>query len=292
MADQLFDIAVVGGGPAGMSAALTGRIRNKSVALFEHLDFSQKLQKAHLVDNYPGLPQITGKGLIQQMSAHCLAHEPILIKEKVTNIFPGDAFTLLTPAATYQARAVVLATGVVSTLLFAGEKDFLGRGVSYCATCDGMFYKDKKVAVIAYTEEGEHEAQYLGEICREVYFLPQYKAAPPTLRNNVRLMADKPRAVEGDSQVERLITDQGRLDVDGVFILRQSDPVENLLPGLELEGELIKVGRDMSTSIAGVFAAGDCTGKPWQIAKAAGEGLVAVLSAIGYLEEKTRQAAP
>lgn len=293
MADQIFDIAVIGGGPAGLSAALTGRIRNKSVALFEHLDFSQKLQKAHLVDNYPGLPQITGKGLMQQMSAHCLAHEPTLIKEKVMSIFPGDAFTLLTPAATYQARAVVLTTGVVSTLLFAGEKDFLGRGVSYCATCDGMFYKDKKVAVIAYTEEGEHEAQYLGELCREVYFLPQYKATePPTLRDNVRLVADKPRAIEGDSQVERLVTDRGRLEVDGVFILRQSDPVENILPGLELEGEVIKVARDMSTNIAGVFAAGDCTGRPWQIAKAVGEGLVAVLSAIGYLEAKTKQAAP
>lgn len=293
MADQIFDIAVIGGGPAGLSAALTGRIRNKSVALFEHLDFSQKLQKAHIVDNYPGLPQITGKGLIQQMSAHCLAHEPTLIKEKVMSIFPGDTFTLLTPTATYQAHAIVLATGVVSTLLFAGEKDFLGRGVSYCATCDGMFYKDKKVAVIAYTEEGEHEAKYLGELCREVYFLPQYKAAaPPALRDNVRLVADKPRAIEGEGQVARLVTDQGGLAVDGIFILRQSDPVENILPGLELEGEVIKVARDMSTSIAGVFAAGDCTGKPWQIAKAAGEGLVAVLSAIGYLEAKTKQAAP
>jgi thioredoxin reductase (NADPH) len=291
MADQVFDIAVIGGGPAGLSAALTGRIRNKSVALFEHLDFSQKLQKAHLVDNYPGLPQITGKGLIQQMSAHCLAHEPTLIKEKVVSIFPGDTFTLLTPAATYQARAVILATGVVSTLLFEGERDFLGRGVSYCATCDGMFYKDRKVAVVAYTEEGEHEAKYLGELCREVYYLPQYKtAAPPPLRENVRMVADKPRAIEGDGQVQRLVTDQGALAVDGVFILRQSDPVENLLPGLELEGEVIKVQRDMSTSMAGVFAAGDCTGKPWQIAKATGEGLMAVLSAIGYLEAKTRQA--
>jgi thioredoxin reductase (NADPH) len=290
MAARVFDIAVVGGGPAGLSAALTGRIRNKDVALFEHLDFSQKLQKAHLVDNYPGLPQITGKGLVQQMSAHCLAHEPTLIKEKVLNIYPGDTFTLLTPTATYEARAVILATGVVATVLFAGERDFLGRGVSYCATCDGMFYKDKNVAVVSYTEEGEAEAKFLGELCRQVYYLPQYKGELPPFRDNVKIVTAKPQAVKGDSQVEKLVTDQGGLDVDGVFILRQSDPVENVLPGLELDGDIIKVGRDMATSIPGVFAAGDCTGKPWQIAKAVGEGLVAVLSAIGYLETTARQA--
>lgn len=290
MAAKVFDIAVVGGGPAGLSAALTGRIRNKDIALFEHLDFSQKLQKAHLVDNYPGLPQITGKGLVQQMSAHCLAHEPTLIKEKVLNIYPGDIFTLLTPAATYEAKAVIIATGVVATVLFAGERDFLGRGVSYCATCDGMFYKDKNVAVVAYTEEGETEAKFLGELCRQVYYLPQYKTEPPAFRDNVRVVTAKPRAVKGDSQVEQLVTDQGGLDVDGVFILRQSDPVENIIPGIELDGDIIKVGRDMATSIPGVFAAGDCTGKPWQIAKAVGEGLTAVLSAIGYLEMKARQA--
>jgi len=287
MADNIFDIAVVGGGPAGLSAALTGRIRNKSIALFEHMDFSEKLQKAHLVDNYLGLPQVTGKGLMQQFSAHCLAHQPTLIKEKVVNIFPAEgSFTLVTPKDTYEARAVILATGVIATTLFGGERGFLGRGVSYCATCDGMFYKDKDVAVISYTAEGEHEANYLDEICRNVYYLPQYKTELGKMRSGIKVIKTKPHSIQGDGQVEKLITDQDELKVHGVFIIRQSDPVENILPGLELDGEVIKVNRDMSTSIPGVFAAGDCTGKPWQIAKATGEGLVAVLSAIGYLDSK------
>ncbi|WP_425059219.1 Thioredoxin reductase [Sporomusa carbonis] len=284
--DTKFDIAVIGGGPAGLSATLTGRIRNKSIALFEHLDFSQKLQKAHLVDNYLGLPEVTGKGLMQHFAGHALAHRPKLIKEKVLNIFPGDKmFTLLTPANTYEVRAIVLATGVVSTLLFAGEREFLGRGVSYCATCDGRMFEGRDVAVISYTQEGEHETAFLGELCRNVYYLPQYKGDFSNFRAPIKVIFAKPKAIAGDGQVEKLVTDQEELKVHGVFIMRQSDPVENLLPGLELDGEVIKVNRDMSTNIPGVFAAGDCTGKPWQIAKATGEGLVAMLSAITYIDK-------
>ncbi|SEO47318.1 NAD(P)/FAD-dependent oxidoreductase [Propionispora vibrioides] len=287
MDTQRFDIAVIGGGPAGLSAALTGRVRNKQVALFEHLNHSEKLQKAHIVDNYLGMPQITGQGMMQQFVAHCLAQKPTLIQEKVVTVFPGDdAFTLLTPVNTYEARTVILATGVVSTPLFKGEKSFLGRGVSYCATCDGMFYKDKDVAVISYTSEGEPEAEFLGEICRNVYYLPQYRPQPAALRSQVKIVTGRPRFIEGDTQVEKLVTDKAEHKVSGIFIIRQSDPVENVLPGLALDGEVIQVNRDMSTNIPGVFAAGDCTGKPWQIAKATGEGLIAVLSAIVYLDKK------
>ena len=288
MANPVYDIAIVGGGPAGLSAALTGRIRNKKILLFEHMGFSPKLTKAHIVVNYLGMPQVTGQGMMQQFAAHCMAHKPELVKEKVTNVYPGEeVFTLLTPTTTYEAKAVILATGVVATALFAGERDFLGRGVSYCATCDGMLYRDKDVAVISYTEEGEHEADYLGEMCRTVYYLPQYKEVPK-VRSNINVVKGRPKSIHGDVAVEKLTIGAEELKVHGVFIIRQSDPVENLLPGLELEGEVIKVNRDMSTSVPGVFAAGDCTGKPWQIAKAVGEGLTAVLSAISYLEKRDR----
>lgn len=287
MLKETFDIAVIGGGPAGLSAALTGRIRNKNIGLFESVDFSKKLQQAHLIDNYLGMPQITGQGLMQQFSAHCLAHKPVLIKEKVLNIYPGELFTLVTPDATYQAQAVIMATGVISTLLFEGEKDFLGSGVSYCATCDGMFFKDRDVAVISYMQAGEHEAEYLNELCHAVYYLPQYRDVGK-LSPDIKLISDTPRGVSGQGQVEKLITANGELKVHGVFILRQSDPVDNILPGIELENEVIKVNRHMETNIPGVFAAGDCTGRPWQIAKATGEGLVAVLSAVEYLENKAR----
>lgn len=291
MPETIYDIAIVGAGPAGLSAALTGRIRNKKILLFEHLGFSEKLQKGHLINNYLGMPAISGQELMQRFAEHALSLQPELVKEKVVNIFPGEGmFTLLTPQSTYEAKTVILATGVVATGLFEGEKELLGRGVSYCATCDGMLYRDQDVAVISYTREGEHEADYLSEICRQVHYLPQYKAEYQATRSNLAVQPVRPRILRHEADTIALTTDKGTLNVNGVFILRQSDPVENLLPGIELEGEVIKVNRDMATSIPGVFAAGDCTGKPWQISRATGEGLVAVLSAIGYLDSQAKAA--
>jgi thioredoxin reductase (NADPH) len=269
-----------------LSAALTGRIRNKSVALFEHLDFSQKLKKAPAIDNYLGIPAVTGKGLMQQFSSHTLLHEPNLIKEKVADIFPdADFLTVMTKENSYEAKTVILAIGVMDTLLFEGEREFLGRGVGYCATCDGRMFEGKDVAVISYTNEGEHEAGFLSEICRNVYYLPQYKGDFQSMRSELKIVDAKPKSIVGGGQVEKLVTEKEELKVHGVFILRKSDPVEKILPALELEGETIKVNRDMSTNVKGVFAAGDAAGKPYQIAKAVGEGLVAALSAVSSLDK-------
>lgn len=286
MADQIFDVAIIGAGPAGLSAALTARVRNKTVALFEHMDFSPKLQKAHTINNYPGLPAMPGKDLMKLFSDHCLSAGPTLIKEKVTNIFAGDTFTLLTPNNTYEVKAVVLAIGVSNSAMIPGEKELVGKGVSYCATCDGMLYRDKPVAVIAYTEEGEHEANFLGEICPTVYFIPQYQTEFQPAHPSVLVMKARPQAVLGTDEVTGLKTDMGELKVDGIFILRQSDPAETLLPELEMDGPFVKVNREQATSVPGLYAAGDCTGKPWQIARATGEGLTAVLSAITYIDSK------
>ena len=286
MADQIFDVAIIGAGPAGLSAALTARVRNKSVALFEHMDFSPKLQKAHAINNYPGLPSTPGKDLMKQFADHALAAGPTLIKEKVTNVFAGDTFTLLTPNDTYEAKTIVLAIGVSNSALLTGEKDLVGKGVCYCATCDGMLYRDKPVAVIAYTEEGEHDADFLGEICPVVYFIPQYKTEYQPKQPTIQVLKARPQAVLGTDEVTGLTTDAGELKVDGIFILRQSDPAETLLPELEMDGPFVKVNRDQATNVPGVYAAGDCTGKPWQIARAVGEGLTAVLNAIGYIDSK------
>ena len=282
MEKQVYDVAVVGGGPAGLSAALTARVRNKSVVIFEHMGFSAKLQRAAEVPNYLGLPNLSGKELMERMAEHCLAAGPVLVKEKVTQIFPGDVFTLLTPQDVYEAKTVILAIGVSPAELLAGEKGLLGQGVSYCATCDGMLYREKEVAVVAYAAEAEHEAVFLSEICRKVFYFPQYKPVG-SLPPSVQICSGKPKGVA--SKEERLVLEhtKGSVEADGIFILRETDPVENLLAEVELCKDAIKVSHLQKTSVPGVFAAGDCTGKPWQITVAVGEGNAAAHAAISYL---------
>lgn len=285
--NQVYDIAIIGGGPAGLSAAVTARIRNKSTVLFDHGGFSEKLRKAPSVDNYLGIPKVTGVQLMEQFVDHCTRLHPTIVKEKVTNIYPDEISTIVTSSATYQARSVIIATGVISTALFPGEKNLLGRGISYCATCDGMFFKHKPVAVISYTKEGEKEANFLAEVCQKVYYLPQYKEEVEGLHPDIEVIKEKPVAVEGTDVVRGLRLKEKQLEVNGIFVLRQSDPVENILAGLEMDGEVIKANRCMATNIAGIFAAGDCTGRPWQISKAVGEGLIAAIHAVQFIDEKS-----
>ena len=289
--NDIYDIAIIGGGPAGLSAALTARIRGKKVALFEHLDFSRKLQRAHDVDNYLGMPHRTGTDIMREMADHALSHEPDVIREKVISVFPGKKnFTIACKEEMYTARTVILATGVTSGALFQGEKDLLGKGVSYCATCDGMFFRGKKVAVISYGKEGETDAAYLAGLCQEVYYLPQYRADMNLRADNIIVENVTPRRIEGENKTEKLITSQGEMTVDGVFIIRESDPPENLVRGLALDGVHIAVDRQMHTNINGLYACGDNTGKPYQVSKAVGEGLIAALSAVEYLHEQANKA--
>ncbi|WP_319403903.1 NAD(P)/FAD-dependent oxidoreductase [uncultured Anaeromusa sp.] len=287
MEKQVYDVAVVGGGPAGLSAALTARVRNKSVVIFEHMGFSAKLQRAAEVPNYLGLPNLSGKELMERMAEHCLAAGPVLVKEKVTQIFPGEVFTLLTPQDVYEAKTVILAIGVSPAELLAGEKGLLGQGVSYCATCDGMLYREKEVAVVAYAAEAEHEAVFLSEICSKVFYFPQYKPVG-SLPSSVQICSGKPKGVASKEERFVLKHTKGQVEVDGIFILRETDPVENLLAEVELCKDAIKVSHLQKTSVPGVFAAGDCTGKPWQITVAVGEGNAAAHAAISYLAAKEK----
>ena len=282
----MFDTAIIGTGPAGLSAAMTLKMRGKDIIWFGSEGMSVKVEKSEKIGNYPGLGLIGGKELNDRFRAHARALDLQVTDKMVTNISPmKDRFMVLADNEIFEARTLLLATGVVNAKAFPGEEGFLGRGVSYCATCDGMFYKGKTIAVFCGAARYEHEVEYLAEIAEKVYLLPGYKGCN-VRAGNVEILKTSIREVLGGLRVTGLSLGDGtELAVDGLFCLRGAIAPSSLLPGLALDGPHVVCDRRMATNIPGCFAAGDCTGTPYQIAKAVGEGNVAAHSILDTLAE-------
>lgn len=279
----MVDTAIIGGGPAGVSAAINLKLLGKSFLWFSSR--SEKVGRAELINNYPGLPSLTGKELSEALKNHVKSLGIELSQEVVNGIYETDGhFTLLIQDKNYEAKTVILCLGVQTSKPIEGEAEFLGRGVSYCATCDGFLYKGKIIAVLCTDKSFEHEAEFLCGIAEKAYVIPLYKGyevkAP-----NAQVILKKPISISGDMRVKQVHFRDGSLDIDGIFILRGSVSPATLLHGLKVSGGHIEVNRDCSTNIKGVFAAGDCTGRPYQYAKAVGEGNIAAHSVVEYLNK-------
>ena len=306
-----YDIAVIGTGPAGVSAAVTAKVRNKSVLLLGSGELTGKLVAGHAILNYPGLPGITGDGLADALRRHLEAMEIAVTEEKISAVYAmGDYFALQGRAEVpYEAAAVIVACGVTADKPLPGEEENLGHGVSYCATCDAPLYRGKKVAVVAWSPAEEQEAAFLAEVCSEVLYFPQYDgpvglpAEVQVLRRRIVSLgtaeteaapAPQPGAFSlslGGPPREMTLT-----DADGetwraacVFVLRDAVAPAQLVPGLAADGGHVAVDLQMRTNIPGCFACGDVAGTPYQYVKAAGQGNVAALSAVSYLAaQKTK----
>ena len=264
----MYDIAIIGSGPAGVSAAVTARVRGKSVAIVSNPASDSGLCKAERIDNYPGIPAVTGAELSEALISHALSLGAELFTGRVLSVIPSDDTIFLSYGQeVLEARALILATGVVRTSAFPGERELLGRGVSYCATCDGMLYRGKKVCVVCLSPSAAEDAVFLRSIGCDVFATTSKKIA-----------------VGGEDRVEWVEVDGERSSCDGVFILRESVAPDLLVPDLALEGGHIRAGASGETNVPGVFAAGDCTGTPYQIAKAVGEGQLAAFAAVKYLD--------
>ena len=281
---ERYDIAIIGTGPAGLSAAITATIRNKKVLLLGSRDLSGKLSKAHEIQNYLGFPAVKGEDLAAAFQKH-IAEMGISITEKrVIAVYAmGDYFALQAGEDMVEATAVILATGVVQGKPLPGEEELLGKGVSYCATCDAPLYRGKTAAVIGYSPREEAEAAFLSEVCTEVLYFPVYKEETD-LPASVRVIREKVTGVENQDGKRLVRTAEGTYTVDGVFILREAVSPGQLVPGLPTEGTHVTVNRKMEAGIPGVFACGDIVGTPYQYIKSAGEGNVAALSAVSYLD--------
>ncbi len=286
---ERYDIAVIGTGPAGLSAAITAKIRNKKVLLLGSKELSIKLGKAHEIQNYLGFPAVKGEDLAAAFQNH-LKQMGIEITEKRINAVysMGDYFALQSGEEMMEASAVILATGVVQGKPLPGEEELLGRGVSYCATCDAPLYRGKSVAVVGYSPREEAEAAFLSEVCSEVFYFPTYREETK-LPETVHVVREKVVAIENQNGRRKVLTDGNEYTVDGVFVLREAVSPGQLVPGLPTDGPHVAVNRGMEAGIPGVFACGDLTGTPYQYIKAAGEGNVAALSAVSYLDQKNRQ---
>ena len=285
---ERYDIAIIGTGPAGLSAAITAKIRNKKILLIGNPNFSDKVQKAHQIQNYLGLPAISGKDLAKAFENHINSMDITITEGKVNAVYPmGSYFGLQVSQDIYEAETVIVATGIVTGKAFKGENELLGRGVSYCATCDAPLYRNKTVAVIGYSPKEESEAEFLAEVCEKVLYIPMYKEETK-LSDKVTIINEKPTAVIGENKVKSLQTEKNNYEVDGIFILRDSIPPSQLVSGLEIKDNHIVVNLQLETNIIGCFACGDIVGRPYQYIKAAGQGNIAGLSAVAYLDAKRK----
>lgn len=271
----MYDIAIIGAGPAGYSAAINARKREKSVIVIGQN--TGWLSRAESIENYPGMPGVSGQQMLSVMADQAKAMGAELRGGVVHQVIAmGESFALSLGADFVEAKKVILATGAKQPRLLPGEERLLGRGVSYCGTCDGMLYRGKNVAVIGAGAEAVPEANFLMSLCASVTFFGKPDDA---LDSRIQVREEKVTEITGDMRASGLIAGGEETPFDGVFIFREAMALSSLLPGLEMDGAFIKVDRQMHTSLAGVFAAGDCTGLPLQVAKAVGEGCIAALAA-------------
>ena len=265
---DLYDLIVIGGGVAACSAVLTAKNRGKTVAVITNGEETSSLYRAESITNYPGLPPMSGREMTELFRRQIEKNATDVIRGRALNVMPMDElFGVAVGNDFYQCRALILAAGITRENLYPGEGEYLGRGVSYCATCDGMLYRGKTVAVIGSGREAIEDADFLEGIGCSV----------------LRFRENGKYEIRGGMKADRVVFRGEEHPVDGVFIIKDTVSVTRLVPGLDYENGGIVTKRDMSTSVPGVFAAGDCTGKPYQLAKAAGEGNIAALSACEYL---------
>lgn len=284
-----YDIAIIGSGPAGLSAALNAKIRNKEFIIFGNKNLTTKLVKAPKINNYLGFFGVSGEEVKERFQEHLKVMDIEITEERINSIYAmGEYFALMANEKNFEAKTVILATGIEYTKPIKGEEEFLGKGVGYCATCDAPLYKGKTVVIIGHNKEAEDETNYVSEIAGKIYYVPMYKGNYD-LNDNVTLIEDKPEEVIGELKVKKLLLKNTEIETDAIFILKDSISPGQLVPGLKIEDDHIAVDRLMKTNIKGCFAAGDCVGKPYQYIKSAGEGNIASLSAVKYLDELSRK---
>ena len=293
-----YDIIIVGGGPAGLTAAIYAQRANKKVLVIERSLFGGQVATLGAIENYPGFPTIQGMELAdifysqaKELGVETKRDEMLTIDDN------GETKTVVCKKGSYQAKAVILALGSISRELNAiGEKKFIGSGVSYCATCDGAFFKNKKVAVVGSGDSAVASALYLKNICREVVIISKYpelklKAYPQAIFERLKdvkiYYSTQVEEIMGAETVQAIkLASQEEIAVDGIFVsIGRKPDTEGLKGKLELDEKgYIKTDEHYRTSMQNVFACGDIIVSPLkQIVTAAAQGAIAATEAIAII---------
>ena len=274
----MYDVLIVGGGPAGLSAALNVTARGKTCAVLTNDYHQNPLYKTEVVNNYAGMRGASGESMLDRMQAEAEQAGAVFLSGRVISILPmDDTFMVAMGSEMVEGKRVILATGSMSGVPLPGELSFIGRGVSYCATCDGMLYRGRRSVVTGDAADLAEEVAFLQRIGVEVTVVTRkpITGIPP----EISTITAHSIAIIGQDKMEGVAVDEQLVPCDVVFILREVMAPDSLVSGLKLDGRFVSVNRAQETNIPGLYAAGDCTGKPLQIAKAVGEGLVAAQNA-------------
>lgn len=300
MTEDIYDVIVIGGGPAGLTAALYAARLNLKTLVLEGVKVGGRALDAHWVDNYPGFPEgISGPNLMQRFNEQVTRFGAEVRRETVIGFSDfGDIKMVSTRQGYHQAKAVIIATGVNRRQLSVpGENEFKGRGVSYCAVCDGPFFKGKRVAIVGEGHEAVHDAEVLAETAAKVYAIPgkngysEEHSELRRIRGNPNIEIVEGRAITeiaGKDFVQGVKLDDGStLDVDGVFVILERVGTAEIFQEAGIttdEGGCILVDDNGMTNIKGVYAAGDCSCEGMQIAMATGMGARAAIAAMKHVK--------
>ncbi|MBQ7202300.1 thioredoxin-disulfide reductase [Candidatus Saccharibacteria bacterium] len=298
----MYDVAIIGAGMAGLTAAIYAARANKKVIVLEGKAPGGQIITTHKVANYPGVTGVSGVELMNGVLEQAKKFGAEIEYTEVLSVkLGGDLKEITTEDGIVTAKSVIIAVGAHERKLgLEDEEKYTGRGISYCATCDGGFYKNKPVAVVGGGNSALHEALYLADVASKVYVVQhksRFRGDAMTVdklreKENVEfVMESKPVGYVGDKKIEGLIVEnpegeKRKLEVDGIFVAIGRVPATEIFEGLiDLDGGYIKAGEDCHTSAEGVFVAGDCRTKAVrQLITAASDGAVAATEAVQYLD--------
>ena len=299
----MYDIVIIGGGPAGLTAALYARRANKSVLVIEKGTFGGQITYSPKVENIPGFLQVTGNEFAEKLVEQVLEQGAEVECAEVTEIRNGDVKTVVTDSGEFEAKAVIIATGAKHRMLgLEKEEQFVGEGISFCAVCDGAFYEGKTVAVIGGGNSALQEAILLSDLAKKVYVVQNLDyltgekklAAQLIARNNVEIiLGTTVETLKGDSTLTGITVKKSAdgtmtdIDLDGMFVAIGLIPQNEIFSGtIELDDYgYVNADESCTTDADGIFTAGDCRRKKIrQVATAAADGAVAALAACDYID--------